>query len=404
VTPSARKRIWLALLAGAIAAFLVPSAARGAGFDPGLIEIQGLSVETSTRFDLTEVGSPNMSIPGRSEKGYPLRKILLLAQERTDGAIDMAAFLEPVEVSRPGNRNLRVDQKRVTRSTYDASLPIYFIGSDGNVNMWDPAASKLWTYTSINPAILVPRQEHQLKVDISPAGPVNVKAGQKKTFTVSVENSDGASVSLDWMVNGVRRQSGSSGTDGRFTYEFRDEGKVVVAVFADATNGRRGNDAVTVYVGKAPAKKKPDRKKKKSDDAGVTPTDDGGYYTPGYTDYGDYGSGTGTGTGSGTPSPGGSSPAKPQKQPEKQEEPAADDGLETVTGQLVDPSRITVVPSSSDDPAGSSEQAEAVEEDEGGGGIPEGAMTALGIGVLLGLGGLAEVGAFSGFGRFRFRP
>ncbi len=77
-----------------------------------------------------------------------------------------------------------------------------------------------------------------------------------------------------------------------------------------------------------------------------------------------------------------------------------------MTGQLVDPSQIAAVVPSTDTPAGTSETeaAEPVEEKSGWGGLSDGALTAVGVGALLGLGGLAEAGAFAGLRRFRLRP
>jgi len=395
-------KTWLLflLVAGTATLLSMPSVSRAA--EAGVVEVRGITLEDQVDVNLeSDLGqSAAIPVPGLSgTRGWPVRKVLLYVQSSTN-AIDVASFDKDPTISQPGTSpgTYYVSRKRVASSQYDTQLPIFFV-EDGVTKMWVKDRSDPFQYTDRNPQIDLPKSSTKLDVTISPRRSIRIKAGETATFEAKVHNAGGKRVSLSWLVNNSPK---SSDEPDRFSYRFTKEGTYKVAVLASAPDAAQDVATVTVYVGKAPEPKK----KKKKDDGGTPSTNDDGGYVPGYDDgYGGYG-GYGGGTGSVTDAPGPASPAPATKpdEPKEPDQPPFDDGLETVKGQLVDPAQISAVPSA-ETPTGSSEQAEPVEDDQkGGGGISKGAMTAVGIGVLLGLGGLAEAGAFTGFGRFRFRP
>lgn len=378
----------------ALAFLLVPSGALAA--QPGLVQVKGIAISDTVDVNLEDaLGSPTLAVPGQAgTKGWPVREVLIYAQDQT-GAFDIETLGKNVKVSRTGKGDLSVDRLKVRNSAYDNQLPIFFIDSDGNTAMWEKGGAVPTVYTDSAPVVDVPKSlEQKLAVRISPTGTIKLKSGESEAFTATLVSGDPAKVALTWSVDGVSK---SSSTPNKFVFSNKKQGTYRIQVLAQAPGAAAVVDSVTVVVGK-PEKKK--EKKDEDDPPADNPPDDSGY-VPGY--YPDYGSGSGTGTGTGTPSTGSPSQANPRKQKQDKEEPPADDGLETVSGQLVDPTQIaTVVPS--DTPSSSGEEAQPAEDEKKGGGISDGALTAIGIGALLGLGGLTEAGAFAGFRRFRFRP
>jgi hypothetical protein len=373
---------------------------------PGAIKIRGTTAGSSTEFNLSELGGPSQSVPGQgTKKGWPLRKVLLYAQDKTGGAFDIRSFDAPVEVSRPGSvGNLKVNQSQVASKSNDGRLPIYFLDDNGATSLWQQGG-QVWTFADYDPEVFVPSSNSTLEIQVNPDGPLSLKAGGSKTFKVKVLNAGASSVALTWTVSGPVSRSGSI-SGNQFSFKFAKAGSYQVGVYADATGRTQGHEFVDVTVGKAKkAKKKP--KDKSKDDTDDNENDSSTYdpgYVPGTSDYYDDGSGTGTGTGS--PSNGSPAQPDPEPDPKKQDRPVTDDSGQTVTGQLIDPTTTaTVIPSTESPATGETEAGPAETESKGWGGIPDGAKAALGIGALLGLGGLTEAGAFTGaFRRFRLRP
>lgn len=387
----------------AIAFFAVPSMARAAA-DSGVVDVVGTTFSNTVKVDLeSELGAPAIVVPGQQGiRGWPIRKVLLVAQDQTNDAFLLGSLEKDPIVSRSaGLGDISVNRSQVADSSFDESLPLFFVNADGQTAMRDQNG-QVSIYTDLNPQIQVSKSIAALKVSIRPGGPLRLKAGDTGRFKATVDNPAGTTVTLSWLVNGDSKQTGTSVKAGTFEFEFRDEGTYTVAVFASAPGTAQVADSVSVTVGKAPKKKT--GKPKESGNGNDGNTDDSGGYIPGYTDdFGGDGTGiSGTGiSGTGNP-PAGNPPPVTQPKEEQPEQPV-DDGLATVSGQLVDPSQIATVVPPAGDPSTATEEASPAEDPAGGGGISEGALTAVGIGALLGLGGLAEAGAFAGAFR-RFRP
>lgn len=385
-------------------ASLAPQSARAAA-EPGVVTVNS-TLFSAINVDLEDdLGVPTLSVKGQppGTKGWPLREIIEYAQAQSGNAFDIKSFVKDPRVTRTNGGYLPVSRFQVADSRYDKSLPIYFLDENGNTAMRESIGT-VNTYLNTNPQVSVSKSSVSLDVKItSPSGPVTLKAGQKQTFRAKVINPSGASVTLTWKLGGKVKQSGDQATQGSFSYEFRDEGSFDVQVFATATGAPMDADGVTVTVGKAPKKDKPKKDKpKKNDDQGGTPDDN--YYDPGYVP--GYNDPYGGDTGSGGPSAGNPPPSSPGPEKNRQNKPSADPSGETVSGELIDPSSIaTVVPSTDTPSPEATEEADPADDGSGGGGIPTGVKTAFGIGALLGLGGLAEAGAFAGrLRRFRFWP
>ncbi|MBN8868701.1 MAG: hypothetical protein J0H66_02350 [Solirubrobacterales bacterium] len=400
-----RDDIWIRLVVTFVLACFAPlicSAAAEAAATPGLVKVQGTTVASSTEFNLNDIGSPSQSVPGQgTTKGWPLRKVLLYAQERTSGAFDINNFDAAVEVSRPGSvGNLKVNQSQVASKSHDGKLPIYFLNSGGETSMWQPGG-QVWVFADYDPEVFIPSSSSTLQVEVTPSGPLSLKAGDSQSFKIMVANTGSSKVKLSWNINGPVSKSGTVSSGNQFSFTFPKAGSYQVAVFADATSRTQGYKLVKVTVGKA--KKKP--KKEKPRDQDDSNEDDSSTYDPGYVP-GDYYYDDGSGPGTGSPSTGSPSPLSPEPDEKKQDQPVADDSGQTVTGQLIDPTTTATVIPTTDTPATGEPEAGAAEpESKGGGGIPDGAKAALGIGALLGLGGLTEAGAFTGaFRRLRLRP
>lgn len=391
------------VLAGALTLLLALSGPPGARAEatPGLIEIQGTTAASSTQFNLNEIGNPTQTVPGQNTKGWPLRKVLLFAQDKTGNAFEINSFDAEVEVSRPGSvGNLKVNQDQVAMKSFDGKLPIYFLNDQGETSLWQPGG-QVWTFTDYDPEVFIPSSSPALKVKVSPSGPLKLKAGETRTFTVTVSNAGNADVNLVWSVDGPQKDSGAVAASGKFSFTFDKTGSYTVAVFAEASGRSPGSKSLAVTVGKA-KETKPEKDKKDKDQNPPGDSSSGTYdpgYIPGYTD------GTGGGiSGGGSPSPSVPpvSPVKPDRKKQPQT-PAGSEG-QTVTGQLIDPNATATVTPSTDTPSTGTEEASPADHSSGGGGIPDGAKAAFGIGALLGLGGLAEAGAFAGFfRRFRYR-
>jgi hypothetical protein len=257
-------------------------------------------------------------------------------------------------------------------------------------------------YTGTSPTVYITAQP-DIEVEISPRHK-QIKSGDPVTFTTRVSGASGQ-VTYNWDFGDGKSATTSKGT---VTHSFNGSEKTfnVVVTVSSTVNPRTDNDLAIVTAGKVKKEKK--KKQKRQEDDLAEPDDNGSYdpgYVPGYNDdYYDDGTGTGAGTRE-IGSPSAPSPSQ-QRQKKQQKKPQpADDGLETVSGELIGPgSTATVIPST-DSPATGTEEASPVDDGKGGGGLPGGVKAAIGVGALLGLGGLAEAGAFTGtFRRIRLRP
>ena len=386
---------------------------RARAADPGVVEVYGYQWEKVYKVQLSTLQGRDVAIDGQVVKEYGMRQVLDAAEAQSGDDFTVAS-LSRIEVSFPGNQGkVTYDGDQIRN---DTGLATFYV-NDQNVTVMrvpgrGPGGSMAeFEYSALNPQLYEPRQAVKaFSVAISPVTQT-IRSGSKVTFTASVAGlASGITPTFAWSVNGAPQSSGGSTFTG--TFKGKPGESLAVSVRATApgySDAYGGAQVIILKAGKKPDKKKPPKKKKTGDDQNNTDDQgyyDPGYYDPGYADY--YDDGSGTGTGSGAPSTGSPSPSTPEPK-QQQEEPAVEPSGETVTGQLIDPTQIaTVVPPAEDSAAGASgEDASPDDGDSNGGGIPGGVKTAFGIGALLGLGGLAEAGAFSGAWRrfrFRFRP
>ena len=239
------------------------------------------------------------------------------------------------------------------------------------------------------------------EIDLS-ASRTKVNVGQKVSFTAVVSGQEkGESLSFSWNFN-----DGSSRTtsEARVSHTFTRKGTFPVILDVSGTSGS-GQSGLSIEVGevrKKPDRKTPDRQPQGNPDS-TGQTGSGGGFGDGFG--GGFGGGTGSfGTGTGSGVPGGfappvqpavpaPSPAPQQDRRQKPDTPPGD-GLTEVRGELVDPATATVV---SPDQLQTPETANPAPSgtEQGGFGIPGEAWAVAGIGLLLGLGGIAELRVFS---------
>lgn len=357
-------------------------------FQEGVVEVNGYGWST----DPVNVQLADIAPTDDGATTYTVRDILQDADPRS-GQFNLDT-IPGVSVALPGSVksvSCTGDQVRAESS----SCPLFKSTADyTEMSFRKDGQTRKVRYKDFNPEIYI-SQAKELKVTLSPASK-RIESGDAVTFTATVSGATG-NVTYDWdFGDGQSDNSGKKTVTHKFT---GDDEQFVVVVNATA-DGQRGDDAfATITVGKV-KKDKPVKKPKDNQENTGTPNDSA--YIPGYSDGGYGGYGGGTGGGSGSPSTG--SP-NPQQQPKDQEpQQPVDDGLETISGQLIDPSQITAIAPPSDTPATDTQPTEEAGDSGGGGGISDGALTVIGIGALLGLGGLAEAGAFAGFRRLRFRP
>ncbi|MDQ5894033.1 MAG: hypothetical protein QG596_294 [Actinomycetota bacterium] len=356
-------------------------------FQEGVVEVNGYGWST----DPVNVQLADIAPTDDGATTYTVRDILQDADPRS-GQFNLDT-VPGVSVALPGSVNsvsCTGDQVRAE----SAACPLFTSTADyTEMRFRKNGQTRKVRYKAFNPEIYI-SQAQELKVTLSPASK-RIESGDSVTFTATVTGATG-SVSYDWdFGDGQTDNSGSKTVTHKFT---GDDEQFVVVVDATA-QGQRGDDAfATITVGKVEKKKPKNKKPENTDSTGGTGNSGG--YIPGYSDGGYGGYGGGTSGGSGSPSTGNPTPQQPK---DKEPQQPVDDGLDTVSGQLIDPSQITAIAPPADAPATDSQPTEEAGDSGGGGGISDGALTVIGIGALLGLGGLAEAGAFAGFRRFRFR-
>jgi len=388
--PSTVNRLAKATLAMAAFCFAMTLASGSAGaatFSPGLVQVDGYGWSFSSQPVDVQLETDGQTV-------YSVADILGEADGQTNQF--SLATVPGIEIVRPG-----LPVRKVTctgnevRAGNDACPT--FVSSTDKTTMVLQNGSRV-DYTDTSPTIFITEQK-DMKVVISPRSK-QIKSGDSVTFTASVTGANG-SVTYDWSF-GDGKSATTSKDSVSHTFTGSDKTFNVVVEVSSPKNTRGDDDVAVITTGKIKKQEKPkDNNNTNNGNGGGGGSNNSTPYVPGYTDYG-YGGSTGTGT----PSTGSPSSGNPQqeKQKKQQQNQPSDNGLQTVSGELIDPgSTATVLPSTDSTKPGTQEANPA--DGSGGGGIPDGAKAAIGIGALLGLGGLAEAGGFAGaFRRFGFRP
>jgi PKD repeat protein len=236
------------------------------------------------------------------------------------------------------------------------------------------------------------------EVDLS-ASRTSIKTRQQVNFTAKVTGQDnGESLSFEWNFNDGKNRGT---TTGKVSHRFTRKGRFLVVL---DVAGASGSGEAVIWIEVDEAKKKPNDKNKNPD---KQPEGNGGQ-NGGDGGTGDgFGSGVGTfGSGTGGGLPGYLPPTQPSSpvplpaptakpKPEPKPKTPVDDGLTEVRGELVDPvTGETVVPPDQGQAVESADPAPSGTE-LGGFGIPGEAWAVAGVGLLLGLGGFAELRVFS---------
>ena len=240
------------------------------------------------------------------------------------------------------------------------------------------------------------------EVELS-ASRTKAKVGQEVTFTASVTGQGaGENLSFDWNFNDGKSRTT---TTRKVSHTFAAKGSFAVILDVSGNSGS-GQSGILIEVEADKQKKKDDSAKQPDGNEGT----DGQNGGTGGTGTGDgFGTGTGgfgTGTGSGFPgalagpavplAPSAPSPIPvPQPEPEPRQKQPVDDGLVEVTGEVVDSVSVgtPVSPDQSQVPESADPAPSGTEQ--GGFGIPGEAWALAGVGLLLGLGGFAELRVFS---------
>ena len=395
MAPALGKRGLCLALAALFAVLLLagsPSAVKAAFFpyQPGLVEVNGYAwTANPVKVELEEIAPTD-----GGATTYTVRDILENADSRS-GQFNVDT-VPGVEITLPGaafgGPSCTGDQMRAE----SASCPL-FSATDTYTEMSfrKNGQTKRVRYKDFNPEIYISKPA-DLSVTLTPAAKT-IESGETVTFKAKVTGANGTAT-YNWdFGDGASDQTTKNTVSHRFTGN-DEQFSVILNVTVPGQDG--GDAAALITVGKV-KKEKPKEKDKSKDENDSTPEDSGTYdpgYVPGYDDYDD-GTGTGGTTSGSTPSP------SNRQQPEKQQPAPVEQSGDTVTGQLIDPTQIATVVPSTETPATGTEEAAPGDDSKGiWGSIPNGAKAAFGIGALLGLGGLAEAGAFSGaFRRFRYR-
>lgn len=384
----------LALLSLLLIAFGPSNRADAASFQPGVVTVTGYNWSVSNP-------AVNVNLPQDGQSSYTVEQILEEAQPSAGGQFDVAT-IPGISIQKPNGSVVSCTGNQV-RAGNDA-CPV-FTATTTATTMQLQGGSKVTFDVSTNGPVIRIDQPKDMTVTVSPAKKT-VQTGTTVNFTAQVSNKVGTlTYKWDFGDGTADRTTTSNEVSHKFTGD--NEKFSVVLTVTSTANPRSYYGSALITVGKVKQKpEKNDNSKDKNKSGGNGSGSNGGtgngsnYYVPGYTGgYGGYTGGSSTGPSSPAPSTG---DQKPKKQ--KQDKQPADDGLQTVSGQLIDPASVASAIPSTGDQSGATEQANPA-DDSSGGGVPGGIKAALGIGALLGLGGLAEAGAFAGgLGRLRFRP
>lgn len=379
-----------ALLIAALVAFtllclpMASGTASAAAFESGQIIVspEDTSLPVSTpKFDL---GSREVTLKEILEKAA------------AEGSLDLATYPK-VTI---GGKSYTRDQVEAVAGApkvvfQDGTTAIHFPG--GGIQEHGPDQEGLQALT---PKITVPRNAVNFKVTLSPKSRT-VKSGTKVQFRATVTGTKGK-LSYRWSFGDDSADKTTSGPTVSHTFRGNDKEFLVTLTVTESGNIRTGTASSVIKIGKAKKeRKKPKEDKPKKDKAG-TPGNNSGDGSPG--DYGDdygydgyggdpYGGDYG---GAGDPSPAVPSTPKPKK---KKPPVTVDDGLVPVRGELLDPDiPAQVIDPTTQQPQGSSNPDQQQAAEPKGFALSGGAKTAIGIAVLLGIGGLTELRSF---GRFR---
>jgi hypothetical protein len=358
-----------------------------AAIQEGIVEVNGYAWTVNpVAVDLNDIAPTN--------NGSSRYTVLEILEEGQNGQyrisqIPRVTINLPGKLTGPGCSGDQIrgnsNQCPTFRSTPDATIMSYKAGSQ----------TRQVEYRDYNPQIYIEKAD-DMSVDLSPPS-AKIDSGGQVRFTTDVSGDIGA-VTYEWDFGDGTKKTTSKGSISH-TFKGSNRTYTVVVSVTSTGNPRSADDLSTITVGKVkkkPADQNPNQKNPdNSDNGGGGETTESTPYVPGYS-----GGSTG-GTGGGSP---GASPNTSPGQPKREkQQPANESSGQTVTGQLIDPASIATATPSTGDSTAATEQA-SPDDGSGGGGIPDGAKAALGIGALLGLGGLAEAGAFTGaFRRIRFR-
>ena len=391
-SPAIRRSLGAAFAAIVLACTLTAFAPRSeAAFVAGQVTVDGYKWTGAP----VDVNLNDISASNNGQIVYTIKEILKEAEPSANGDFSLAT-VPGIEILKPGLGNPNPatctgDEIRAESS----SCPTFRFNSDTTYMRMPNGTDYKYTSVSGNPLIYITKPQ-DLKVTISPRQKA-IKSGESVTFTADVSNESG-SVTFTWDFNDGSGKKTTSSNQISHVFTGSDKTFNVVVTATSTGNFSSDEDFAVITTGKIKKQKKPKDNNKNDGNGGGGGSNNSTPYVPGYTDYG-----TGGSTGTGTPSTGSTSNGNPQQEKQKKDQTQpADNGLQTVSGELIDPgSTATVLPPSDSTDPGTQEANPA--DGSGGGGIPDGAKAAIGIGALLGLGGLAEAGGFAGAFR-RFRP
>jgi hypothetical protein len=332
--------------------------------------------------------------------GHSLLRIMEAADAQSD-AIDVDT-IPAIEIDRPSGAPITISGEEMRNpSAFRDGPPVFYEDNGATVFVMPGRGNGTGNRYRFNlaPVGITVQSGASFEVGIS-ASRTRIKAGQSIRFSASVSGqSEGERLTYTWSFgDGTTRTTSTA----RIDHTFRDDGDFPVVVEVSGASGS-GQTGVLITVGKSG--KKPEKKPggNEGNNGAGNPAGSGG--TGGGTGgSGSGGSGFGTGSGgdgsgagsSPAPSSAGGSPDPLQPSAPERRKPSDQtpvDGLETVTGQLVDPASgapVTGTPQVVEqaDPAPESSE-------QGGFGVPGAALTLAGVALLLGLGGFAELRIFS---------
>lgn len=366
-----------------------PGTASAAAFEPGQVVV----TPDESAFDISR---PEFPLGPRE---VPLKEVLEQAAQLN--SLDLATYPKAVIAGKSFTRAQIESVSGAPKIVFagDRSTIIRFPG--GGQQTFGPDESS--TLHKLTPNITIPRKAVNFKVTVSPASRT-VKSGTSVQFRATVSGTEGK-LSYRWSFGDGKPDDTTSGSTVSRTFTGSDREFRVTLTVTEEGNTRRGAGSAVIRIGKAKKeRKKPKKEKPDGNKAGNPGNNSGDYGSQGNSDdygYGGYGDPYGRDPYSGnygdTGDPAPAAPSAPK--PKKKKPPVpVDDGLVPVRGELLDPDiPAQVIDPSAEQPPGSNPDQQQAAEPKGFA-LSGGAKTAIGIAVLLGIGGLTE---FRSFGRFR---
>jgi hypothetical protein len=405
VAPGRRWVATLALLSGLmLAGMLVPS---GALAKDGQVTVRAAgTTNASVTIKLSEL--VNNDINNRTYRlnggpvtisGHSLLQVMRAADAELD-SFDLET-IPGIEIDRPTGGPISVSGADLRNpSAFSDGPPVFYEDNGATVFVMPGRGNSTGGRFRFNFAPVGISIQSGLNYEVGlSASPLTIKAGGTVRFRATVTGQPaGEPLSYRWTFgDGQAKTTNGSGV----SHLFRDDGSFPVIVVVTGASGA-GRTGVLIKVGKAKADPRPEPRPEPEESDRQPPADDG---TGGYGDPsggGGYGYGTGgfgDGGGSGFASPPGSpAPAPSARQPQKPKPrpaPVPDDGLSTVTGELLNPATAPVPVERSTGQVVESADPATPGAEQGGFGVPGAAFTLAGVGLLLGLGGFAELRIFS---------